>query len=724
MKLDISKVPAKGHLWSLIGILAVVAFLGITAITSLKISKVQQELREASRYNVTWSASQANNELLKLQERIAAFGLSSIEVSLDEVETRFQVLESRLEMLGSGPFQNFVRDNPKHQEILEHFRAAIDELRPILTRLETSHIPQVYKILGPLQVDMASLASSANRWSGDRIAEDQRELIRLHWLASGLMGGLALCGATLSLLLIGRNRMLRRAHEKLQVAKTSAQAALQVKTDFLAMMSHELRTPLNGIIGFADLLIETDLNDQQKHYAKLVRDSGRSLLVIVNDVLDFSKIEAGRLTLKIKPLDVCHLAESCCRLMEHVAAEKGLALSCELAPGLPAWVVGDKQRLRQILLNLLNNAVKFTEKGSITLVVAKTAEGGPNRIRFAVEDTGIGIPEDKHGLLFERFAQLDSSKTRAFGGTGLGLAISKRLVEMMGGRIGMTSTPGAGSTFWFELPLPETAAPARVGERSPVPITERQSRPARILLAEDLKANQILVTAILKRAGYQVDVAETGEAAVEAVQRQNYDLVLMDVQMPAMDGLEATRLIRALAGTVANIPIVALTASVLEQDVEACRAAGMDDFVAKPVDRDALLAAVERWARPKAEQGAGQPQEAVPAPAVLDAEKLASVEDLVGRKALEELVGSFLSDLGQRLAVITAPGAERQTVEREAHALISLAGNLGLVEVSLCSRKLTDACRRAQEADIPKLIQELSAAAERAQMYSQAHHVT
>ena len=510
---------------------------------------------------------------------------------------------------------------------------------------------------------------------------------------------------------------LRRAKEAADQARLAADQAREAKANFLATMSHELRTPLNGIIGFANLLLETGLEEQQRqHFAKLVRDAGRSLLVIVNDVLDFSKIEAGKLTLEPKPLDVCHLAQSCCRLMEPMAAEKGLTVNLDPAPDLPSWVLGDEQRLRQILLNLLNNAAKFTERGSITLAVTKTAEGetAPGRIRFSVVDTGIGIPQDKLGLLFERFAQVDSSKTRPFAGTGLGLAISKQLVELMGGAIGVTSTPGAGSTFWFEAPLPETTAPA-TGQRSPVPITGREGRPARVLLAEDLQTNQILVTAILTRAGHQVDVAETGAAAVEAVQRQDYDLVLMDVQMPIMDGLAATRLIRALVGTVANIPIVALTASVLEQDVEACRAAGMDDFVAKPIDADALLGAVARWVAPKPSERAEPPQQpAAPPPVVLDEKILATVEGLVGREALQALAGSFQTELHQRLAAITASRTECKAIEREAHALVSLAGNLGLVELSACSRQLVDACRSTAEGDISKRVRELNEAAERA----------
>jgi CheY-like chemotaxis protein len=248
-----------------------------------------------------------------------------------------------------------------------------------------------------------------------------------------------------------------------------------------------------------------------------------------------------------------------------------------------------------------------------------------------------------------------------------------------------------------------------------MPITERESRPARVLLAEDLQANQILVIAILKRTGYQVDVVENGALAVEAVQRADHDLVLMDVQMPVMDGLEATRKIRALGGKVANIPVVALTASVLEQDVEACRAAGMDDFVAKPIDADALLGAVARWVSPKPVEGAETPQQlAAPPPVVLDEKYLANVANLVGRETLQALAGSFQTELHQRLAAITAPEAECGTIEREAHALVSLASNLGLVELSACSRQLTDTCRSAAEGDIPKRVRELTEAAQRA----------
>src|SRR3954454_23332790 len=484
---------------------------------------------------------------------------------------------------------------------------------------------------------------------------------------------------------------LRRAKEAADQARQTANEAREAEARFLATMSHELRTPLNGIIGFTNLLLETRLDQgQREHFARLAHDAGRSLLVIVNDVLDFSKLEAGKLTLDPKPLDLSPLAQSCCRLMEPMAAEKGLTLNLDLAPDLPAWVMGDEQRLRQILLNLLNNAIKFTERGSITAAVSNAGEGGgsPTRIRFSVADTGIGIPQDKLGLLFNRFAQLDSSNTRPFGGAGLGLAISKQLVERMGGTIGVTSTPGEGSTFWFEVPLPETQAPAMVSQRSPVPITGRESRPARVLLAEDLTTNQILITAILKRAGHQVDVVETGAAAVEAVQRQVYDLILMDVQMPVMDGLEATRKIRTLEGRVTNIPVVALTASVLEQDVEACRAAGMGDFVAKPIDADALLAAVARWVLPKPADSSAPLREAQSHEAFLvDREKLQRLRNRIGEQ-LGPLIERCVDDAERPCRSIAAPEVRLEDIIRDAHNLKGTSGMLGLARISQLSGEI------------------------------------
>ncbi|KAA0682395.1 hybrid sensor histidine kinase/response regulator [Roseomonas genomospecies 6] len=387
-------------------------------------------------------------------------------------------------------------------------------------------------------------------------------------------------------------RLKQREHD-LRAAMEEARAGSRAKEDFLATMSHEIRTPMNGVIGFADMLLETPLTAEQRRYATQVREAGRSLLTVINDVLDLSKLEAGKLDLVRVPFRLDDLADRCQAMVRLTAEQKGLEMHTSVSAAARGYVLGDPDRVRQILLNLLGNAVKFTDAGSVRLTVkAMGDEGGTRRYTITVSDTGIGVPEDRQRELFQRFSQLG----RGRGGTGLGLAICRRLVELMGGEIGVESRPGVGSTFWFSLPLQPASAPelddldgGLSHHHEPV------SRGARILLAEDLAMNRDLVITMLTRAGHHVDAVPDGAAAVAAVQERVYDLVLMDVQMPVMDGLEATRRIRALPGALGDIPILALSAGVLAVEVERCRQAGMDDHLAKPLEKSRLLAAVDHW---------------------------------------------------------------------------------------------------------------------------------
>ncbi|TWA76494.1 signal transduction histidine kinase [Azospirillum brasilense] len=386
---------------------------------------------------------------------------------------------------------------------------------------------------------------------------------------------------------------LKRREQELRAAMEEARAGSRAKEDFLATMSHEIRTPMNGVIGFADMLLETPLTAEQRRYASQVREAGRSLLTVINDVLDLSKLEAGKLDLVCVPFRLDDLADRCEAIVRLAADQKGLEIHTSVSAAARGYVMGDPDRVRQILLNLLGNAVKFTDTGSVRLTVkAMGDESGPRRYTVTVSDTGIGVPEDRQRELFQRFSQLD----RGRGGTGLGLAICRRLVELMGGEIGVESRPGVGSTFWFSLPLKPASAPER-DDHDGGALTHHQpsSRGARILLAEDLAMNRDLVIAMLTRAGHHVDAVPDGAAAVTAVQERAYDLVLMDVQMPVMDGLEATRRIRALPGAPGRVPILALSAGVLAVEVERCRQAGMDDHLAKPLEKNKLLAAVDHW---------------------------------------------------------------------------------------------------------------------------------
>ena len=371
--------------------------------------------------------------------------------------------------------------------------------------------------------------------------------------------------------------------EALIEARDRAEAGARAKSEFLANMSHELRTPLTSVIGFSGLLRQSEaLPETERRYADRIGTASEALLEVINDILDYSKLEAGAVEMELRAFDPKALANAAAAMVEGQCEVKGLALAVEVDPDLPAALMGDESRLRQVMVNFLANAAKFTATGSVTLKASWSEE----RLRIAVTDTGIGIAGDKIDALFERFSQADNSTTRVYGGTGLGLSISRRLVEMMGGEIGAESGVGEGSTFWFEVPLKPTAA--LVGPDS-VDGETVSPEGLRILMADDAAANRELVVAILGGLGVALETVEDGARAVEAARSGGYDLILMDVHMPVMDGLDATRAIRALDGEAGRVPIIALTANVQPEQVQRCREAGMDDHVGKPIQVAELL---------------------------------------------------------------------------------------------------------------------------------------
>lgn len=480
----------------------------------------------------------------------------------------------------------------------------------------------------------------------------------------------------------------KRMEADAETAKTQIEQAARAKSEFLASMSHELRTPLNAILGFTGLLLDgPELTPEARRKVGHIQTASDGLLAIVNDVLDMARIEEGRLEIAPAPFTTAGFLESTVSMVKHAAEAKYLDFRMTVGPGIAPRLVADTQRLRQILLNFLNNAIKFTHEGFVELELTLLGEEqGGQMLQFAVSDSGIGIPAEMHDRVFQRFSQVDQSIGRTFGGSGLGLAISQRLVLLMGGDIGFESRPGSGSRFWVKLKLPIAAT----GDEAPPPASDSDGDEApggQLLLAEDVLVNREIAVAILKRRGFHVDTVSDGAEAIEAAKSKPYDLILMDVQMPKLDGISATRAIRALPAPAGTTPIVAMTANVLQAQVQEYLAAGINDHIGKPFKPAELQAVIVRNMRTKASQATA-----------VEEKGDGTIEELRTIMGAAE-VDRLLASLSQRLFTFLAlsESANYNVLAEELHRLASSAGLLGYSQASLVFSQTEQSLRSAQE---------------------------
>ncbi len=497
-----------------------------------------------------------------------------------------------------------------------------------------------------------------------------------------------------------RTQQLRHSIQALEIERDRAEAANRAKSAFLAAMSHEIRTPMNGVLGMLSLLRNTHLSGQQQRYAQMAHHSAETLLAIINDILDFSKIEAGQLHLEKIPFDLRHLLEETVLLFAEPIEHKGLHLHCDSDPGLAPAYHGDPTRLRQILFNLLGNAIKFTEHGDIYVLIKRLDE---HYLNFRVEDSGIGIPKEKQAHIFNAFTQADTSTTRQYGGTGLGLTICKQLIHLMGGEMGVHSQPGEGATFWFTLPLSPASAEAQElleqQAQNTLPPLELPARQVayHILLAEDNPVNQEVAKAELESLGCHVSIAQNGREAFDLYQKKQFELILMDCEMPELDGFQATEVIRRYEQQQVkkpHIPIIALTANAVIGSQQACMQAGMDGYLSKPFTREQLLDILRPWLNNP------QPMNAASntPPDTVDIEQAMSEQDMLEQKKIDKLrrlqpqmldkiIHLYLQHSSEQMLSLETAFAEQdhEQLGRISHSLKSASLNVGAVLFSkLC----------------------------------------
>ncbi|MGQ7247330.1 ATP-binding protein [Halomonas sp. V046] len=652
--------------------------------------------------DATWHAYKLDRDTVQLRNQLVV-GARDRE-ALEAFRLGFELLYSRLTLFRNSDITELLAETPVAQRQIEEIEVLLRELdRRIsgLAELDTSAVRALELDLLALSGPTERLIIAINEHVAEVTTDERYRLQRMYVLLLLLIVGMSLAGGVMLTVLLREardNEASRKALEtlsgELEVSARRAHSASQAKSDFLATVSHEIRTPLNGVIGMSELLREQPLPDRARHYSDTIHDSARKLTGLIDDILDFSKIEAGRMELEVQPVALQTLVDDAMTLFTPRADARGVRLVGYLDPQLPAWVMSDPGRLRQVLLNLLNNAIKFTEQGVVRLSVRL---GTNDRLLFEVVDSGQGITPSQQAQLFEPFRQGDASTARRFGGTGLGLAICKRLVEAMGGRIGVESEVGLGSRFWFELGVEQACVEASQGDDAGAPpLHPKRLAEAELLVVEDNLVNQEVAMAMLERIGCQATLAASGDEALSLCERRRFDLVLMDIQMPDLDGREVTRRLRAQGGWRAEVPVLAMTAGGGSHDQGDCVEAGMNGYLTKPLLMRTLMVALQRHL-------VGEPTQPLPGQdassesnsPLLHYDTLTALRDTLGVKRTQMLVDLYREQVLARVPDMEVALKRRQgdELERLAHQLKGESAGVGAGSAAAAAAELEASAR-------------------------------
>ncbi len=681
-------------------IFAIILLCGLIYILA-DISARYSTLQDGIRENALWSVYQLDRETRKLHETLhvmLAVGDTSAE-SIKQLSTRYDILYSRMTILEEASFGGRFHIDATVSRHIAAIRDGVFGSQHDFDRLAAGGSLSA-KRLGEVDMRLEAIGRSTeelltytnNMVSSDR-ADGRDAIMRLQVKSAILVGLLAVCAVFLVASLRRQLKSVRLAGLALEEVSNgfneaflAADAGNRAKSQFMATIGHEIRTPLNAILGTAELLELSPLPTAAASGVQTIRRSGEALLEIINEILDYAKLEHGRLEVDARPVDVEKLLRCTVDMMRDRARERGNRIHLVMPTEFSAPViVTDPTRMRQVLLNLLSNAVKFTSGGSVTLKVSETEAAGEERLRFDVVDTGIGIDEEGLQKLFRPFSQVDLSISREYGGTGLGLTICKQIVEALGGSVGVESRPGVGSVFWFEIPR----VPGAITSTTDVSASQLEDTlPALdILLVEDNLVNQQVAAGLLAHLGQKVTLAANGREGVEAVRNGRFDLVLMDMQMPVMDGIEATLMIRALGSAFAKLPIIAMTANASADDERLCHEAGMSGFEAKPMSSAQLRRIVAGAGKRLPVQLSQSPANGTDASFEV---RKAEIVDAIGAEGFEEIVALFFQDATALLDQLAKARLDRdmQTADRSLHTLKGAASSIGLQDVADLSQKL------------------------------------